>query len=85
MIDVYYAIGEDDSLWWVEKTFFDKEGYINDYDADKNYRKIENALESVDCPRLMEANAELLISEKEMVDEMKAKGFNMILNNEILD
>lgn len=84
MINVYYTIDIDDSMWWVEKSYFDKNQRLNDNDGDPMYINIENALSSIDCPRLMEANAELLISEEEMITKMAEQGFNMIINDKIL-
>lgn len=84
MTNVYYTIDNDESMWWVEKSFFDKKQRMNDDDTDPTYCQIENALSSINCPRLMEANAELLISEEEMVSEMAEQGFNMIINDKIL-
>lgn len=84
MTNVYYTIDNDESMWWVEKSFFDKKQRINDDDTDTTYCHIENALSSINCPRLMEANAELLISEEEMVSKMAEQGFNMIINDKIL-
>ena len=32
MLNVYYAIGEDESIWVTEKSFFDKNQYMQDND-----------------------------------------------------
>ena len=89
MLDVYYAIDEDKSIWVTEKSFFDKENYIQDDNCDNNYIKIENAMEKCGYPRLMESNYEYLDEEEfnhdTFIKNLAVYGINMIYNKALED
>lgn len=88
MLDVYYAIGSDDSIWVTEKTYFDSNKCMQDNDTDRNYIKIENAMNDCGYPRLMESNYENLdedFNHEQFVAKLATHGINMIYNKDLED
>ena len=86
MLNVYYTIGSDNSIWVTEKNYFDSNNGIQDNDSDPNYIEIENAMNDCGYPRLMESNYEYLDDEfnhEQFVAKLATHNIHMIYNKNL--
>lgn len=82
---VYYEIIKPDfavgtCLCTTEKSFFDRNGYVDDGGSGAAFDAISQSMEACGAPELCESVFETALPIQTVIDAMRAKGFDLVKN-----